>query len=254
VRLSFSKLKDFEICNRKYWLNHIKKVPFIPNVEMERGRKIHEILYKSTFEIDWKGWLLNHPEYGTFKDMLDNYITYQTTIVGMGGSAKPAKAEYKIYNSDMDFSAVIDRADKFNGQILLTDYKSDAKPNYTKHDDQLLLYTYLLEEETPGLKIHYIAPFFLKHETMVKPKPVDRKKQLEVVNWAKKLKSEIEAKGFDEINFPACPGNLCGWCSHHAAGYCEEGKKHMNKNNVIIEMGDNNEVLANISKEDKSSK
>jgi CRISPR/Cas system-associated exonuclease Cas4 (RecB family) len=252
MRLSYSKLKDFEICKKKFFLNHIIKVPFIANEAMEAGKKIHEILYDSTFQINWKDWLISHPEYTTFKDMIDNYITYQSKIVEVGGSPVPFIREYKIYDTELDFSAIIDRADYHNGKVLLSDYKSDGKANYSKHDDQLLIYSYLLSRQNPSVKVDYYAPFFLKHDTMIKPKKLTKEKQEKSVKWMLDMKKEIENCGFDEKNFPASPGNLCGWCSHHTTGYCEEGKKFMCNDVNIVEMGEDDEILVKISTENST--
>lgn len=186
--------------------------------------------------------------------MIDNYITYQDYVVSIGGKAVPARAEYKLYNKELDFSAVIDRADKFQNKIMVSDYKSDNTPKDGKHDDQLLLYTYLLEEETPGLSIDYIGVFFLKHDQKVRAKPVDREQMKNVVKWVKKLKADIESKGVDPNNFPATPNNLCGWCSHAMCKICIEGVAETTKNDKITEVTNNDiEILDNIPKKDSLS-
>jgi RecB family exonuclease len=186
--------------------------------------------------------------------MIDNYISYQDNIIKVGGTPVPFIREYKIFDSELNFSGVIDRGDYHNGKVLLTDYKSDSKVNENKHDDQLLIYSYLLSRQNPSIKVDYISPFFIKHSSNIKPKKVSKERMEKSVKWLINLKNQIESLGTDEKNFPANPCNLCGWCSHHMTGHCQEGNDYMNKNNNVIEMGDNDEILVKISEENSTPK
>jgi len=139
-------------------------------------------------------------------------------------------------------------------ELAASDYKSDSKVNENKHDDQLLIYSYLLSRQNPSIKVDYISPFFIKHSSNIKPKKVSKERMEKSVKWLINLKNQIESLGTDEKNFPANPCNLCGWCSHHMTGHCQEGNDYMNKNNNVIEMGDNDEILVKISEENSTPK
>ena len=152
TRLSYSKMGDFVQCPRKFWLSHIKGIPLEQNKYLIAGKETHEILYQSTLESDWKGFILNHPKYIEYKQAMDNYIVYQENLIKAGGSPVPEFAEIKYRDEELDFSLVIDRVDKFAGKRLLSDYKTDRLPEEGKHDRQLLLYVHFFNKNNPDRK------------------------------------------------------------------------------------------------------
>jgi hypothetical protein len=223
-RLSFSKLNDFETCPRKYYLGYIKCVPFVSNQYLEKGKKIHDLLFQSTLVDDWKGYLLGNPEYGDYQIMIDNYIAYQDDVIKKGGDATPFAAEVKFYDREYDFSVVLDRIDKFNGYKLITDYKSDNKPVQGKHDKQLLIYTFFYNKHNPTDPITHFAPLFIKKNKSLKAKPVTEEGIKEAMDWLKKNKADIESRGTDETKYPPNAGFQCKWCSHWETGNCSMGE------------------------------
>jgi CRISPR/Cas system-associated exonuclease Cas4 (RecB family) len=247
VRLSYSKISDYENCPRKYWLTYVKEVPIQPNKYLKIGREIHEILYNSTLYKDWRRYLLTHPKYKEYQTMIDNYVSYQEKIVDAGGNPVPELAEMKYREEDLDFSWIIDRIDSFKGRKLLCDYKSDAIADNNKHDKQLLIYTYFYNKRYPEAPITHYAPFFIKTRKSIKAKEVTKEKLDEIYEWFINMKKEIESKGEDYKEFPTKPSKLCEWCSHATTGVCKVGIKHIEENNKIVEMGENNELDANIS-------
>ncbi|TRZ49318.1 MAG: Dna2/Cas4 domain-containing protein [Dehalococcoidia bacterium] len=225
VRLSYSKITDYEMCPRKYWCTYVKGLRSEPNQYLIAGKEIHELLYNSTLQKDWKKYLLEHPSYDTYKVMIDNYIVYQDKIISVGGNPVPEMAEVKFHDEDLDFSMVIDRVDVFNDRVLLMDYKSDAKVDQDKHDKQLLIYSYFYNKNFPDKPVTHYAPFFIKKNKSIKAKELTDEKMNWAMDWVKKNKEEIESKSDEYKDFPATPGATCRWCGHYLSGVCRVGIK-----------------------------
>lgn len=225
MRLSYSKIADYETCPRKFWFTYIKGLRPEANKYMIAGREIHEMLHYSTMRDNWKEYLLSHPKYDDYKAMVDNYIVYQDKVIKLGADPVPHKTEVKFHDAEYDFSLVIDRVDRFNGRTLITDYKSDAKPDKDKHDKQLLLYSYFYSRKFPEDTVTHYAPFFIKAHKNIKAKELKSEDVQEALEWLKKNKKEIEEKGTNHENFPPKPNRLCEWCGHRTGGYCKEGIK-----------------------------
>jgi CRISPR/Cas system-associated exonuclease Cas4 (RecB family) len=228
VRLSYSKISDFEMCPRKYYYGYIAKIEGEPNKYLIIGRDIHDILYKSTMEDDPVQYVLAHPKYDEYEDMVNNYVLLLESMKKAGANVIPNKAEIKFHDTVFDFSGIIDRIDKHNGRILISDYKSDNRVNRSKHDRQLLLYSFFYEriyKETPT----HIGAFFLRHDNNIKAKEIDREAQSEAVKWLYKTKKEIERKGTDITNYESRPQFLCKYCSFGEIGICKEGKEFLER-------------------------
>jgi CRISPR/Cas system-associated exonuclease Cas4 (RecB family) len=225
MRLSYSKISDFVACPRKFWLSYIKCVPLQSNKYLVAGKEIHELLHKSTFEQDWKTFLLTHPKYAEFKPMVDNYLEYQEALVKAGGNPVPHIAEMKYHDREWDFSLVIDRIDKHRGRKLLLDYKSDSKVDQNKHDMQLLLYAYFYNKIHPHDPITHYGPFFIKQRKGVAAKEITQEKLQEALDWLKKQKTDIESRGLESNKFLPNPNEHCFFCTHQVTGMCVPGRK-----------------------------
>lgn len=234
VRLSYSKITDFEVCPRKYYYSYVEKVPFVANEYLIKGREIHEILYTSTlYPENMMGWVLTHPKYKDYQEMMDNYIKLLMSIEEAGGNLVPRNAEIKFYDDVFDFSGIVDRIDEHNGAVLLTDYKSDARVSRTKHDRQLLIYSYFIERVFK-IKATHMGAFFLKHDKTIKAKPIKKEEQEEAIKWLYRHKKDIESRGEDIEKFEAKPQVLCRYCSHASTGICAEGKKYLEQGAAAV--------------------
>ena len=243
MRLSYSKLADYDTCQRKFYHTYIEGRYAPPNKWMEAGRKIHEILYKSKQTKEWKKYLLEHPEYDQFGKMINNYIEYQEgVVIAKGGNPFPIHAEVKMYDKDYNFSLVIDRVDEFNGNIMVTDYKSDAKPVDGKHDNQLLLYAYFFEKLT-NKKVTHAAPFYIKARKKADPFMITQEKMDAALTWMNGIRKEILTKEKKPENFPTTTSPLCEYCSHYMTGICEDGKKWVADKYKTKEMEGNGQIV-----------
>lgn len=223
MRLSYSKITDFEKCKYSFYLSNIKKVPFVSNSYLEDGKNIHKILEESVKSSDWKKFLLTHQYYLKYQLMIDNFIKFQENIIKAKGNPIPKYSEIKLYDKDLDFSLVIDSVIYYEDKILIMDFKSDGTKVKGKHDKQLILYSYFydkLQHPESIDKIHY-GPLFLKHESNIIAKKISEKEITETLNWLVKLKNEIEEYGDDETKYTKKPTGLCRFCSHRTMGYCE---------------------------------
>lgn len=234
MRLSYSKVSDFEQCKRKFWLSHIKCLPMKDNKYLVAGKETHEILYLSTLEQDWAGYLVTHPKYQEYKQAIDNYIVYQEKIVAAGANPVPEYAEMKYRDEELDFSLVVDRIDYFNGKRLLIDYKTDRLPDENKHDKQLLLYVHFFNKLHPEKKITHFAPFFVKARKSANIRPVDPVAVQEAVDWLLRTKWDIENRGVESNKFPCNPDNYCIFCNHREV--CREGMTYIAKASESVEI------------------
>jgi len=232
MRLSYSKLRSFETCPRQFFYSAIKKISYVPNKYMKAGLNMHDMLYKSTFEEDWEGWITNHEIYPEYTEMCDNYIVYNKKIKEKSNNKNPLFAEHKIHDKEHDFALVIDRVDLFDKELLLSDYKTDASGSITKHDKQLLLYSYFFQRAYPQYRITHIAALYLKKKRLGKIRPIDSEEVKNTVKWMKDLKAEIESRTPVEENFEPNCSRLCNWCGFRDNGVCKEGM------NAIMRQGD----------------
>lgn len=241
MRLSYSKVSDFLQCPRKFWLTNIQKVPLQSNKYLIAGKEIHDILYYSTMEPDWKNYILSHPKYEEYKIMADNYIFYQENYIKSGGNPVPYAVEVKSHNKEWDFSMVFDRIDKHNGRKVLIDYKSDSKVDFEKHEMQLLVYAYFYNHDHPDDPITHYVPFFIKVRKAIKEKDVreitpERLKKAE--EWLRTNKNDIESRGLKSNKFLPNPGFYCNYCSHKATFMCDKYPKEEEKQIVELNEGE----------------
>ena len=242
VRLSYSKVNSFNTCPRQYYFSSVKKVPFISNKWMIAGNDVHRMFEDASMSDDYVLYLTTHEDYDKYKVMCDNYISYMKFVEATGESTKPKTVELKIYDKDYDFALIIDRIDvKKDGTTLITDYKTDGQVNYKKHQNQLLLYSYFLDKNTPeGIKTDYIGVFFCKHHKKLnRPVKVTKEKVDEAMNWFLEIKDKIEAlMNEPEEAYEAKTSSFCAYCSHYTSGNCKPGVDHVDNKGEVVEMND----------------
>jgi hypothetical protein len=240
MRLSYSKLSDLEVCEKKFFLSHIKFVPTVANKFMKAGIEVHDILYESTKRINWKQYIFSNPKYYEFKEMLDNYIDYQDRLIASGGSSMPLHAELKLFDPKFNFSLKIDRVDKgARDRVLISDYKSDASPDYKKHRRQLLIYAFFYNRLMKE-RVTHIAPLFLKKPIKLRASKIVTREMDEAIFWIKKGMKKVDDKGKSEDKYEAKPSPLCLYCTHYELNYCKIGRAYMDNPKTANEVKDLN--------------
>lgn len=239
MRLSYSKLKSFEMCPRQFFYSTIKKLSYEANKYMKAGLAVHEMLHKSTFENDWEGWIQKNEEYPEYSAMMDNYIEYNKKIVAKSKNKNPLFAEIKIHDEEYDFALVIDRIDLFDNELLISDYKTDANGSITKHDKQLLIYAYFFQRAYPQYNVTHMATLYLKKKKLGKIRKIDVEEMKKTIDWLKETKKEIESRDPIEEAFEAKCSRLCNWCGYMNNGLCKAGMQRINKQGNISEFTGN---------------
>jgi len=229
VRLSYSKVKSYDTCQRQYYFSSVMKVPFVSNKWMVAGNDVHTIYEDASLSDDYEMYITTHKDYDKYKVMMDNYIRYMQHVEKQGESPKPKITELKFWDADFDFSLIIDRIDqKKDGTTLLSDYKTDGKVDYDKHMNQVLLYAYFFEKKY-GKKIDYVGVYFAKHHKKLN-RPLKVTKELidGAMKWMTDIKADIESKlGKPEDAYECTFSRLCEYCSHRDKGFCKPGVKYV---------------------------
>lgn len=127
---------------------------------------------------------------------------------------------------DVPFLGIIDRVDRVNDRLVVSDYKSGTLPGVQWREDkiqQVLLYAAALKnqkgEEPVAARLMYLGQRIVEI-------PVTLRRLEETVAQLGETWASVEsACAADEFN--AKPGVLCGWCPF--ADQCPEGRAELTK-------------------------
>lgn len=200
---SYSALKNFETCPRRYYHYQIKKDVVEPqSAELQSGHQLH-----GAFEARVKEGKQLPLGYGQYEDMLATFInapgtTYAEQRLALTSEFKPSA----YFGNDVWFRTVIDAAKvrTEDGFALIIDWKS-GKPKDDTTQLQLMAATMLLHD--PKLQVVRASLAFVGHkiwETEEYTRDDLRRIWGDILPRVNELK-EARAMG----NYPAKPGGLC---------------------------------------------
>jgi putative RecB family exonuclease len=122
------------------------------------------------------------------------------------------------------FLGIIDRVDRIDGKLVVSDYKSGTLPGVRFRDDkiqQVMLYAAALDatgDETPDkARLLYLGQKIL--DVHVTPRRIEEAVGALNATWVS-VNNSCATDTFD-----AKPGVLCGWCPF--AGECPEGRNEI---------------------------
>ncbi|CAB4635520.1 unannotated protein [freshwater metagenome] len=237
IRLSPSRVSEFNNCPRLYKYRVIEQLPEPPSIDAERGTLIHTILEdlfdlspdKRTHEVAismapqrWQSQVAEKPELAALvlneKEWLDrvasllqNYFTLE--------KPETFEATHREMHLEQDLSehvylhGYVDRIDVApTGQVRIVDYKSGKSPKPGWEEKalfQLRVYA-LLYWRLHGVIPALLVLHYLGDARSVKSSPTEK----ELLSTEKKL-LQIADEIVDAIerdHFPPKASRLCDWC------------------------------------------
>ena len=237
IRLSPSRISEFNNCPRLYKYRVIEQLPEPPSIDAERGTLIHTILedlfdlqasernHESAVEMAPERWRIQLSEKPGLAELVPNEKEWFDRVSALLKNyfvlEKPEtfEATHREMHLEQDLNpqvylhGYVDRIDIApTGQVRIVDYKSGKSPKAGWEDKalfQLRVYALLywrLHEVIPSLLVlHYLGD-----ARSVKSSPTES----ELLSTEKKLlqiADEIIA-AVAKDHFPPKPSRLCDWC------------------------------------------
>lgn len=257
--LSPSSIDLYEQCPRRFEEEKIKGMFSHPGVEAMLGTFVHRILEllmqkppeERTLDVAKECARLAWPEtesHGSFKNLrldenaklrfrwdawksIENYFEMEPPA---GVEVVATERNVKATLNGVPIRGIIDRLDREDGRLVVSDYKNGKLPN-AKYDkgakaNQLNYYAGLVQElegELPA-KGRLI---FTAHSTVIPVEFTEESVQI-VLNKAKEIWDEVHANfaatdysAPGQSAFPPKPSMLCAWCP--VMMQCPEGKANV---------------------------
>ena len=238
LRLSPSRINDFNNCPQLYKYRTIDLLPEPPSVDAERGTLIHTVL-EDLFELPasertvtkasemlperWQSQIAAKPEIAELvldsgawfkraEELLGNYFTLEN----------PTKFEptFRELHLEMDLSpelylhGYVDRLDVApTGEVRIVDYKTGKSPKPGWEEKalfQLRVYA-LLYWRNEGVLPRLLQLLYLGDGKTVKSSPTE--KELEATERILKNIGDEILTAIDTDFFPTKKSRLCDWCS-----------------------------------------
>lgn len=239
MRLSISKIEEFEKCKYSYFLTNIKKeVTQQEPEQLVKGKELHsffEDIYKEEItKMDIKDFermkdekikaveqkAKAHPLYSKYPEQTTKFIDF------VKKNGIPLYTEEHLYDAELNIAGIIDRVDYDGKDLRILDYKTGKPSDINKHYFQLGIYTYLFIKNHNDIlqPTHWGIHYSESGQTITEKIKwnVVRKALMKVSDVRKKI-GETTLK--DEWN--KTPSPLCKWCRHFKdnGGVCDANGK-----------------------------
>lgn len=237
LRLSPSRVSEFENCPQLYKYRVIDQLPQPPSLEAERGTLVHTVLHDlfespaadrtPTQAIDllpsrWQAQMADKPELMTMvtneKEWLDRASALLQTYFTLE-DPRSFEATYREIHLENDFSPTVylhgyvDRLDVApTGEVRIVDYKSGKAPKPGWEEKalfQLRVYALLY------FKTHNVLPRLLQLIYLGDAKLVKSIPTLSDLASTEKILERVARDIFASIEkdyWPPKPSRLCDWC------------------------------------------
>lgn len=245
VKLSFSRVSTFEICERKWEYTYVHQREDPPGFPAVLGSFVHEVLENLFLlpsgqrDLDAARTLAT-TLFGSFNQREDYKLVVDdeqafkkkawesiSSLWEMENpDTQPVEAvehPFDIVFGDVWLRGYIDRIDRISGNLHIVDYKTGKPPHYNFRKPKLkqLQYYGLAVQETTGEtptrgKLYYLGSEIV--QTAINQKTIDETKQ-SLQDVALRIKmAELEG-------YTPTPGPLCGWCPFVTE--CPEGQNEI---------------------------
>ncbi len=225
MRLSISKVQEYDKCPHSYKLTNIDKLkPSRIPIQLKEGIQKHRIFDK-VFDVvkendieKLKEEIKKIPNYSQYESDCNNFVKYCEMIKEKSGIFQPKHREIKLFNEELNVSGIIDRVDFVDDSVLILDYKTGKEHPIEEYYLQLGTYVYLFEKKF-GTKVTHWGILFTKPGIFTQEK-VKR-------HWMDMAKQKIEMTrglitlAMENDHFPKNPGPLCNWCTWKQEGVCD---------------------------------
>jgi putative RecB family exonuclease len=237
IRLSPSRIAEFNNCPRLYKYRVIEQLPEPPSIDAERGTLIHTILedlfdlppanrnYQSAIEMAPERWRVQVSQKPALAEIVTNekewFDRVNALLLNYFALEKPETFEAthremhleQDLNSSVYLHGYVDRIDVApTGQVRIVDYKSGKSPKAGWEEKalfQLRVYALLywrLHGSIPSLLVlHYLGD-----TRSVKSSPTEK----ELLSTEKKLLQIADEimSAIENDHFPPKASRLCDWC------------------------------------------
>lgn len=182
---------------------------------MRLGTAVHEALKKKVGhpEKDWGEVfsLEDFADYQRGRDMLERFDLPTGEILGL-------EERFEFPLGGHILTGVIDRIEKIEGEVVITDYKTSSYlPTEEELRDHLQPSVYLIAKPNASFRYYYLAYGMILD---VSRSPEDLKRAREyILSMADKIEKATE--------FPAIPHRFCSFCSLHDS--CRELRKFLQR-------------------------
>ncbi len=237
LRLSPSRISDYENCPQLYKYRVIDRLPQPPSLDAERGTLVHSVLHElfesprnertpvKTAEIlpsAWKSQLENKPELQEMitseKEWLDRAQSLLDTYFNIENPTE-FEATHREIHLENDFAqdvylhGYVDRLDIApTGEVRIIDYKTGKSPKpgwEEKAFFQLRVYAFLYFRSS-GVLPKLLRLIYLGDGRKVE-RPVNSSDLISVEKTLNRVAADIN-NSISQENWPAKPSRLCDWC------------------------------------------
>lgn len=221
MRLSISKIQDFEKCPYSFWHSNINRTKIQHTPEQLRiGVEVHEMMEDISKKENYKEIAKTHPKYKEHKIHADNFVKFSDELKEQDANTIPLYTEIKLYDKELNIAGVIDRVDFDGESIAVIDYKTGKDNGIKKHRFQLGVYKYLFDKNH-NQKVDYWGIYYSKNNKLYLEK-ADSDVVFEAVERIKKVRKNIQ-HAINTDNFPKTPSWMCNWCTWWQNGKCDKG-------------------------------
>ncbi len=217
MRLSKSKIIEFNNCPRKFYIKNFSTVGkcFKQSEKPDyitKGLELHDFFESYNDGHDQIDNFIKYFEkYPEFKEQIDNFFD----ILEHYKIDKAEFAELKIYDEELDLVGIIDAIYEVDGEYWIVDYKTGKRKSSVKDMmKELLLYAIIVERNI-GIEISKVGMFFTKYS-------IEENK-----TFVKKITPEQKVEALEEYlrereqilncNFERKPSRLCDYCEYNGS-------------------------------------
>ncbi len=218
IRLSHSKVTTFDDCPFKYKLRYVDKIKnnYVPQQLLD-GSAIHNIFDKVYLEtetfLEFKNWLRGHKHYGKYKEQIENFIKYNDKLYLKYFQYRPLHTELRIFDEKWNVIGIIDRVDKLDGKIVVTDYKTGKFHPITNYDIQLGTYKKLLKDKM-GINVDVYSIYFSK-DNRILLEDADNNWEAKAEMFFNSIRNKIKLKMEQDNPIWNKSGKWCKWCEFY---------------------------------------
>lgn len=213
---SYSSLKEFKTCPRKYYENKVLKIhPFTDTPATMYGKEVHKALE------DYVGQdipLGGHSRFQETADNLKNLPGVKHTELEMALDENLNPCEFKSDKAFIRGIADLVVIDGKNASIF--DYKT-GKANYPD-PDQLELMALMVFRHFPEVEYVKAALLFILYDKIIATEYHKKNAKEKWINWAVRIE-EIERCHETNV-WHENPSGLCGWCPSTTCPHHRERK------------------------------
>lgn len=229
VKVSFSKLRAFEVCPRLYWFQSVLKLPGEPSKSLELGTVVHEVVARWLQEgakadperlaeelVTANPLLTIEEDLPAVIQMLDGCRKFFVPLSPYAERRVEEWVEAEI-GQGLVLTGRVDLIESDGEKVRITDWKTGFKTFGTDDTQQLDLYAWAVSRQYGGQPTE-VRLWFLRYGPRkgIVMRESTPEHQQQAVEWAAGVAEQIrQASELPwQAGFPARPGNHCKTCPY----------------------------------------